>query len=135
MSMGGCLLLLRFSMKRVSIKDQNSFSPTTCVSTLVVKLVVVGGERNPASLVPSFRVRGRELEGNPTSRALPQNWLDERPNISSIGPETLGSLPAPYPAPGRTVLETLCNQVLVRGQHSARRNPHTVHCSKSSYVY
>ena len=27
-----------------------------------------------------------------------------------------------------------CNQVLARGQHSARRNPHTVHCSKSSYV-
>jgi hypothetical protein len=35
----------------------------------VVKLVVVGGERNPASLAPSFRVRGRELEGNPASLA------------------------------------------------------------------
>ena len=69
MSMGGCLLLLRFSMKRVSIKDRNSFSPPTCVSTPVVKLVVVGGERNPASLVPSFRLRGRELEGNPASLA------------------------------------------------------------------
>ena len=33
--MGGCLLLLRFSMKRVSIKDRDSFSPATCVSTLV----------------------------------------------------------------------------------------------------
>jgi len=65
MSMGGCLLLLRFSMKRVSIKDRNSFSPDTCVSTPVVNLVVVGGERNPASLGPSFRVRGRDLEGNP----------------------------------------------------------------------
>ena len=67
MSMGGCLLLLRFSMKRVSILDRDSFSPATCVSTPVVKFVVVGGERNPASLEPSFRVRGRELEGNPTS--------------------------------------------------------------------
>jgi len=56
MSMGGCLLLLRFSMKRVSILDRDSFSPITCVSTPVVKLVVVGGERNPASLSPSFRV-------------------------------------------------------------------------------
>ena len=27
------------------------------------KLVVVGGERNPASLAQSFRVRGREREG------------------------------------------------------------------------
>jgi len=69
MSMGGCLLLLRFSMKRVSIPDRDSFSPATCVSTPVVKLVVVGGERNPASLAPSFRVRGRELEGNPASLA------------------------------------------------------------------
>ena len=67
MSMGGCLLLLRFSIKRVSILDRDSFSPATRVSTLVVKLVVVGGQRNPASLEPSFRVRGRELEGNPTS--------------------------------------------------------------------
>ena len=66
MSMGGCLLLLRFSMKRVSILDRDS-SPATCVSTPVVKLVVVGGERNPASLAPSFRVQGRELEGNPAS--------------------------------------------------------------------
>ena len=63
MSMGGCLLLLRFSMKRVSIKDRDSFSPATSVSTPVVKIVVVGGERNPASLAPSFRVRGREREG------------------------------------------------------------------------
>jgi len=29
----------------------------------VVKLVVVGGERNPASLASSLRMRGRELEG------------------------------------------------------------------------
>ena len=29
-------------------------------------------------------------------------------------------------------LKRLCNQVLARGQHSARRNPHTVHCAKSS---
>jgi len=35
----------------------------------VVKLVVVGGERNPASLAQSFRVRGRELEENPASLA------------------------------------------------------------------
>jgi len=56
-------------MKRVSILDRDSFSPATCVSTLVVKVVVVGGERNPASLVPSFRVRGREVEGNPASLA------------------------------------------------------------------
>jgi len=90
MSMGRCLLLLRFSMKRVSILDRGSFSPATCVSTLVVKLVVVGGERNPATLALSFRVRGRELEGNPAS--LVGRW------------ETL---PAPCPAPGRTVLETL----------------------------
>ena len=68
MSMGG-LLLLRFSMKRVSILDRDSFSPATCVSTLVVKFVVVGGDRNPASLAMSFRVRGRELEGNPASLA------------------------------------------------------------------
>ena len=27
--------------------------------------------------------------------------------------------------------QVYCNQVLARGQHSARRNPHTVHCSKS----
>jgi len=54
-------------MKRVSIKDRDSFSPVTCVSTPVVKLVVVGGERNPASVVPSFQVRDRELEGNPAS--------------------------------------------------------------------
>ena len=67
MSMGGCLLLLRFSMKRVSILDRDSFSPTTCVSIPVVNLVVVGGERNPASLAPSFRVRNKELEGNPAS--------------------------------------------------------------------
>jgi len=33
-------------------------------------VVLVGGERNPASLVPSFRVRGRELEGNPASLTL-----------------------------------------------------------------
>jgi len=57
-------------MKRVSILDRASFSPATCVETLVVKLVVVGGERNPASLALSFRVRGRELEGNPASLAL-----------------------------------------------------------------
>jgi len=57
-------------MKRVPILDRDSFSPATCVSTLVVKLVVVGGERNPASLVQSFRVLGRELEGNPASLAL-----------------------------------------------------------------
>jgi len=69
MPMGGYLLLLRFSMQRVSILDRDSFSPTTCVSTLVVKLVVVGGERNPASLAPSLRVRGRELGGNPASLA------------------------------------------------------------------
>ena len=69
MSMGGCLLLVRFSMKRVLILDRDSFSPTTCVSTLVVKLVVVD-ERNPASLVPSFRLRGRALEGNPASLSL-----------------------------------------------------------------
>jgi len=69
MSMGECLLLLRFSMKRVAILDRDSFSPATCVSTLVVKSVVVGGERNPASLAPSIRVRGRELEGNPASLA------------------------------------------------------------------
>ena len=50
-------------MKRVLILDRASFSPTTCVETLVVKLVVVGGERNPASLALSFRVRDRELEG------------------------------------------------------------------------
>jgi len=56
-------------MKRVSIKDRDSFSPATYVSTLVVKLVVVGGQRNPASLAPSFRVRDRELEGNPASLA------------------------------------------------------------------
>ena len=54
-------------MKRVSIKDRDSFSPTTCVSTPVVNLVVVGGERNPASLAPSFQVRDRDLEGNPAS--------------------------------------------------------------------
>jgi len=70
MLMGGCLLLLRFSMKSISILDRDSFSPATCVSTLVVKLVAVGGERNPASLVPSFWVRGREVEGNPASLAL-----------------------------------------------------------------
>jgi len=69
MLMGGCLLLLRFSMKRVSILDRDSFSPATCVSTLVVKFVVVGGERNPASLEQSYRVRGREREGNPASLA------------------------------------------------------------------
>ena len=57
------VLLLRFSMKRLSILDRDSFSPATCVSTLVVKLVVVGGERNPASLAPSFRVRGRGSKG------------------------------------------------------------------------
>jgi len=57
-------------MKRVSILDRDSFSPATCVSTLVVKLVVVGGERNPAYLAQSFRVLGRELEGNPASLAL-----------------------------------------------------------------
>ena len=51
-------------MKRVLILDRDSFSPGTCVSTPVVKLVVVGGERNPESLVPSFRVGGREMEGN-----------------------------------------------------------------------
>jgi len=56
-------------MNRVSILDRGSFSPATCVSTPVVKFVVVGGERNPASLAPSFRVRGRELEGNPASLA------------------------------------------------------------------
>jgi len=56
MSMGGCLLLLRFSMKSVSILDRGSFSPATCVSTPVVKLVVVGGERNPGSLVPFYWV-------------------------------------------------------------------------------
>ena len=44
------------------ILDRDSLSPATCVSTLVVKLVVVGGERNPASLAPSFQVRGRERE-------------------------------------------------------------------------
>jgi len=54
-------------MKRVPILDLDSFS--TFVSTLVVKLVVVGGERNPASLAQSFRVRGREMEGNPASLA------------------------------------------------------------------
>jgi len=70
MSMGGCLLLLQCSMKRVSILDRDSFSPATCVSTLVVKLVVVGGDRNPASLAQSFLVRGRELERNPVSLAL-----------------------------------------------------------------
>jgi len=63
MSIGGCLLLLQLSMKRVWILDRDSFSPVTCVSTLVVKLVVVGGERNPASLSLSFRVRDREREG------------------------------------------------------------------------
>jgi len=57
-------------MKRVSILDRDSFSPPTCVSTLVVKVVVVGGERNPESLALSFRVRDRELEGNPASLAL-----------------------------------------------------------------
>ena len=62
--------MLPFSMKRVLILDWHSFSPATCVSTLVVKLVVVGGERNPASLAQSFRLRGRELEGNPASLAL-----------------------------------------------------------------
>jgi len=31
--------------------------------------MVVGGERNPASLTLSFQVRGRELEGNPASLA------------------------------------------------------------------
>jgi len=67
MLMGGCLLLLRFSMKRGSILDRDLFSPGTCVSILVVQLVVVGGERNSASLPPSFRVRGRELQGNPAS--------------------------------------------------------------------
>jgi len=48
-------------MKRVPILAR--------VSTLVVKLVVVGGERNPASLAQSFWVRGREMEGNPASLA------------------------------------------------------------------
>ena len=57
-------------MKRVSILDRGSFSPAICVLTPVVKLVVVGGERNPASLAQSFRVRDRELQGNPTSLAL-----------------------------------------------------------------
>jgi len=72
----------------------------------VVKLVVVGGERNPASLSPSFRVRGRELEGkkgatvaqadglrmsrgprrHPGPVCLAENWSDERPSISSIVP-------------------------------------------------
>jgi len=47
-----------------------ALAPLTCVSTLVVKFVVVSGERNPASLAPSFRVRGRELERNPESLAL-----------------------------------------------------------------
>ena len=32
--------------------------------------LVVGGDRNSASLAPSFRVRDRELEGNPASLAL-----------------------------------------------------------------
>jgi len=36
----------------------------------VVKLVVVGGERNPASLAQSCQVRGKDLEGNPASLAL-----------------------------------------------------------------
>jgi len=40
------------------------------VSTQVVKLVVVGGERNPASLVQSCQVRDKDLEGNPVSLAL-----------------------------------------------------------------
>ena len=31
-----------------------------------------------------------------------------------------------------TVVQYDCNQVLARGQHSARRNPHTVHCTRSS---
>ena len=57
-------------MKRVSILDRDSLSPSTCVSTLVVKLVVVGGERNPASLAQSCQVRGKDLEGNPASLAL-----------------------------------------------------------------
>ena len=61
-------------MKRVSILDRDLFSPATCVSTQVVKLVVVGGERNPASLALSFWVRGRELEGNPASLA-PSLWV------------------------------------------------------------
>jgi len=37
---------------------------------VVVKLVVVGGERNPASLPQSFHVQDRELEGNPASLVL-----------------------------------------------------------------
>ena len=64
-------------MERVSILDRDSFSPATCVSTPVVKPVVVGGERNSASLAPSFRVRGRELEGNPASLA-PSFWVRGR---------------------------------------------------------
>jgi len=56
--------------KELLILDRDSFSPVTCVSTLVVKFVVVGGERNPASLPLSFRVRDRELEGNPASLVL-----------------------------------------------------------------
>ena len=73
MSIGGCLLLLRFSMKRVLILDRDSFSPATCVSTLVAKLVVVGGERNPASLGQSFRVRGQGAGREPSvsSTVLP----------------------------------------------------------------
>jgi len=64
-------------MKRVSIKDRDSFSPPTCVSTPVVKFVVVGGERSPASLAPSFRVQGREVEGNPASLE-PSFWVRGR---------------------------------------------------------
>ena len=48
MSMGGCLLLLRFSMKRVSIKDRDSFSPATCVSTDEFLHLRYGGNRTRA---------------------------------------------------------------------------------------
>jgi len=95
MSMGRCLLLLRFSMKRVSILDQDSLSPATCVSTLVVKFVVVGGERNPASLAPSFRVRGR-LEWNPASLEPGRTVLIEHSLVTGVSLTHTHILPLPF---------------------------------------
>ena len=76
MSMGGCLLLLRFSMKRVSILDRDSFSPATCVSTPVVELVVVGGECSKYS-DRAYQIgsrRGSQGDANDSSSEFNGSW-------------------------------------------------------------
>jgi len=78
--MGGCLLLLRFLMKLEefrSLIESRSLQLHVCRLWWSSVFVVVGGERNPASLGLSFRVRGREVEGNPASLVV-SFWVRDR---------------------------------------------------------